>query len=290
MSEVIPAPSDLALPLEPGVGYKARHFAALRNDPGPVAWLEIHAENYMGDGGRPIAQLKLLRQDFPISCHGVGLSIGGAEPLDTEHLQRLKDLITWLEPASFSEHLAWSTHEGRYFNDLLPLPYNETTLVRVCGHIDQVQDLLNCRMLLENPSNYLEFENSDIGETDFIAEISHRTGCGLLLDINNVYVSSVNRGWDPYEYLSGFPLRGVGELHLGGHKRESDADGNPLLIDDHASEVVDPVWQLYRHTVDMAGPLPTLIEWDNDVPDWPVLAAEAGRAAAILNQSRRQAA
>ena len=255
-----------------------------------MAWIEVHAENYMGDGGRPIAQLQALRQRFPVSCHGVGLSIGGEEQLDTDHLQRLKRLVEWLEPASFSEHLAWSTHDGTYFNDLLPLPYTERTLGRVCDHIDQVQEALDRTMLLENPSNYLEFEESELGEIEFICAVSRRTGCGLLLDVNNVHVSSVNRGWDAKAYIDGFPLHRVGEIHLGGHVEELDADGNPLLIDNHAAEVVDPVWDLYRHTIDRSGPLPTLIEWDNDVPAWPVLASEAAKAAEILAQVNSQAA
>lgn len=282
--------SPVTLPSRPGVGYKQQHFDAIRHHPGEVAWIEIHAENYMGDGGRPIAQLQALRQQFPVSCHGVGLSIGGEEKLDADHLKRLERLVGWLEPASFSEHLAWSTHDGIYFNDLLPLPYTKRTLDRVCDHIDQVQEALNRSMLLENPSNYLEFEESEFGEIEFIYAVSRRTGCGLLLDVNNVHVSSVNRGWDAKEYIDRFPLHGVGEIHLGGHVEELDADGNPLLIDNHAAEVVDPVWDLYRYTIGQSGPLPTLIEWDNDVPAWPVLASEAAKAAEILEQGNRKAA
>ncbi len=278
------------LPPLPGVGYKAQHFAAIKDQPGSVAWLEIHAENYMGNGGRPIAQLRNLRESFPISCHGVGLSIGGEEPLDAEHLQRLKTLVEWLNPAAFSEHLAWSTHEGVYFNDLLPLPYTEKTLSRVCAHIDQVQDKLSRQMLLENPSNYLEFSESSISETEFIAEVSRRTGCGLLLDINNVHISSVNRGWDARAYINDFPLEKVGEFHLGGHIGELDEFGNELLIDNHGTEIHDPVWELFEYTIERGGPKPTLIEWDNDVPDWTVLAAEAERAAAYLSAGAKKAA
>lgn len=272
------------LPDAPGVGYKPQHFEALLADPGPVAWLEIHAENYMGDGGRPIAQLRHLAERFPISVHGVGLSIGGEGRLDPEHLSRLKHLVGWLNPASFSEHLAWSTHEGAYLNDLLPLPYTEATLARVAAHIDEVQDTLGRRMLLENPSSYLAFAESTYAETEFLAEIARRTGCGLLLDVNNVFVSSVNQKCDPRDYLAAFPMSQVGEIHLGGHDEDRDDDGAPLLIDAHGSEVVDPVWALYAEVIAAHGPRPTLIEWDTDVPDWPVLAAEAARAAAILDR------
>jgi uncharacterized protein len=270
------------LPAKPGVGYKPQHFAAIMADPGPVGWLEIHAENYMGEGGRPLAQLRHLAERFPISVHGVGLSIGGEEALDRDHLARLKQLVGWLNPASFSEHLAWSTHEGAYLNDLLPLPYTSPTLARVCTHIDQVQDTLGRRMLLENPSTYVAFAETAMAETDFLTEITRRTGCGLLLDVNNVYVSGVNQNYDPMGYLDAFPLTAVGEIHLGGHDEDRDDQGRRLLIDSHGAEVVDPVWALYAHVIAKGGPRATLIEWDNDVPEWPILVAEAGRAARVL--------
>ncbi len=271
-----------SLPAKPGVGYKHIHFSDILEDSGDVGWLEIHAENYMGQGGRPIAQLQRLRKSFPISCHGVGLSIGGEGPLDDAHLRRLKRLVSWLEPAVFSEHLAWSTHEGSYYNDLLPLPYTRQTLQQVVDHIDEVQDSLQRKMLLENPSTYLEFEESDFGEIEFLREIVSRTGCDLLLDVNNVFVSSTNRGWDPYEYLNSFPLDRVAEIHLGGHEPETDAQGTVVLIDNHAAEVVGPVWDLYAHVIGITGPLPTLIEWDNDIPDWHTLSAEASKANRVL--------
>lgn len=270
------------LPPRPGVGFKAQHFNPIMEDPGPVAWLEIHAENYMGAGGRPLAQLRSLAERFPISVHGVGLSIGGEGPLDADHLARIKHLIGWLDPASFSEHLAWSSHEGAYLNDLLPLPYTEATLARVALHIDEVQATLGRRMLLENPATYLDFAETAMEETEFLAELVARTGCGLLLDVNNVHVACTNRGVDPVAYLDAFPLAAVGEVHLGGHDAQADEHGAPLLIDSHGAEVADPVWALYARTIAETGPLPTLIEWDTDVPDWPVLAAEAGRAAAVL--------
>ena len=270
------------LPNLPGVGYKPQHFAAIMADAAPVGWLEIHAENYMGDGGRPLAQLRHLANRFPISVHGVGLSIGGEAALDGDHLTRLKTLCDWLQPASFSEHLAWSTHDGAFLNDLLPLPYTPATLQRVCDHIDQVQSALGRRMLLENPSSYLAFAETTLSEVDFLTQIASRTGCGLLLDVNNVYVSGINQGFDPFGYIKAFPLHLVEEIHLGGHDEDRDDHGARLLIDSHGAEVVDPVWSLYAFTIACAGAKPTLIEWDNDVPDWPVLATEASRAARIL--------
>ncbi|MCB1338036.1 MAG: DUF692 domain-containing protein, partial [Maritimibacter sp.] len=253
------------LPPKAGVGFKPQHYGEILAAPGPVGWLEIHAENYMGDGGRPLAQLRALAERFPISVHGVGLSIGGEEPLDRAHLARLKRLVDWLKPASFSEHLAWSSHGGAFFNDLLPLPYTDATLARVADHIAEVQDMLGRRMLLENPSTYLAFAETTWAETDFLAELVHRTGCGLLLDVNNVFVACTNRAADPTTYIDAFPLDAVGEIHLGGHDEQQDDYGAPLLIDSHGAEVVDPVWALYRDTLARTGPMPTLIEWDNDV-------------------------
>ncbi|MEL6646395.1 MAG: DUF692 domain-containing protein [Pseudomonadota bacterium] len=270
------------LPNAPGVGYKAEHFSALLEDRGPVAWLEVHAENYMGAGGRPIAQLRHLAEQFPISVHGVGLSIGGEGRLDPEHLARLKELCAWVKPASFSEHLAWSTHDTGYMNDLLPLPYTEATLARVADHIDEVQEVVGRRMLLENPSSYLAFDESTLSETEFLRNLAKRTGCGLLLDVNNVFISATNLNMDAQSYIDHFPMEHVGEMHLGGHDEDEDDHGAPLLIDSHGREVADPVWALYDYTISKAGPRPTLIEWDNDVPDWPVLRAEAARAAKYL--------
>lgn len=272
------------LPAKPGVGYKPQHFEALTQDAAPVGWLEIHAENYMGDGGRPLAQLRHLSEKFPISVHGVGLSIGGQGALDADHLARLKHLVDWLNPASFSEHLAWSTHDSAFLNDLLPLPYTPDTLTRVCDHIDQVQEVLNRQMLLENPSSYLAFAESTLSEPDFLRDVAQRTGCGLLLDVNNVFVSATNLAFSPQEYIDAYPLDLVSEIHLGGHDEDADDFGKPLLIDSHGREVVDPVWALLDYTLDRAGPLPLLIEWDTDVPDWPVLRAEAKRAQRALER------
>lgn len=270
------------LPNAPGVGYKPQHFADIIANPAPVEWLEIHAENYMGQGGRPLAQLRHLAERFAISVHGVGLSIGGETPLDADHLARLKTLCDWLQPASFSEHLAWSTHDSAFLNDLLPLPYTQETLTRVADHIDQVQDVLGRKMLLENPSSYLAFSESTMSETDFLRDIARRTGCGLLLDVNNVFVSATNLKMDARAYIDAFPLDQVGEIHLGGHDEDEDDHGSPLLIDSHGAEIADPVWALLDYTLERSGPRPVLIEWDTDVPDWPVLAAEAQRGAQAL--------
>ncbi|MDX2483813.1 MAG: DUF692 domain-containing protein [Pseudodonghicola sp.] len=272
------------LPNAAGIGYKPQHFTALCDAPGAVSWLEIHAENYMGDGGRPLAQLRHLAKTFPISVHGVGLSIGGEGALDRDHLARLKKLCDWLNPASFSEHLAWSSHDEAFLNDLLPLPYTDATLSRVADHIDQVQTTLGRRMLLENPSSYLAFAESTWSEPDFLAAIARRTGCGLLLDVNNVFVSATNLNFSPQGYIDAFPLDLVGEIHLGGHDTQADDHGAPLLIDSHGREVADPVWALLDYTLTRSGPRPLLIEWDNDVPDWPVLETEAARARAALQE------
>lgn len=270
------------LPNGVGVGYKPQHFNDLQRAPGAVQWIEVHAENYMGDGGRPHAQLRALADDFALSVHGVGLSIGGETPLDPDHLARLRKLIDRTNPASFSEHLAWSTHGAEFLNDLLPLPYTGATLARVGDHIAQVQDTLGRRMLLENPSSYLAFAESTYSETDFLAALVHRTGCGLLLDVNNVFISSTNLNVSPQAYIDAYPLDAVGEIHVGGHDEDTDDTGAPLLIDSHGAAVVDPVWALLDYTLERAGPKPVLVEWDTDVPDWSVLSAEADRAAASL--------
>ncbi len=272
------------LPAAPGVGYKPQHFADILDNATPVEWLEIHAENYMGAGGRPLAQLRHLAERFAFSVHGVGLSIGGEMPLDEDHLARLKHLCDWLQPASFSEHLAWSTHDAHFLNDLLPLPYTDATLTRVANHIDQVQEVVGRQMLLENPSSYLAFEESTMEETEFLHQIAKRTGCGLLLDVNNIFVSATNLKLDPRAYVDAFPLHLVGEIHLGGHDEDEDDHGAPLLIDSHGREVADPVWTLLDYTLERSGPKPLLIEWDADVPDWPALSAEAMRATAALEK------
>lgn len=276
-----------AVPRAPGVGLKARHVAAIEDDPGAVRFLEVHAENYMGAGGRPHHDLTRLRERFPLSLHGVALSIGGEGPLDADHLARLRGLVERYEPGLFSEHLAWSSHGDAHLGDLLPVAYDEPTLRRVCEHVDAAQGAVGMRMLLENPSTYLAFETSTLAETQFMAEVARRTGCGLLLDVNNVFVSCANHGEDPGAYLDAFPLEHVGEIHLGGHEAQADDEGRPLLIDTHSRPTADPVWSLYERVVAAAGPLPTLIEWDNEVPKWPVLAREAALAEAVLRRHER---
>lgn len=270
------------LPNAPGVGYKPQHFDNIQNAPGDVAWIEVHAENYMGDGGRPLAQLRALSEQFAISVHGVGLSIGGEGPLDTGHLARLKKLCDWIKPASFSEHLAWSTHGSEFLNDLLPLPYTKQTLAHVAAHINQVQDTLGRQMLLENPSSYLAFAASTLSETDFLTELTQSTGCGLLLDVNNVFISATNLNLSAQAYIDAYPTDKVGEIHVGGHDEDHDDHGAPLLIDSHGAAVVGPVWALLDYTLAQTGAAPVLVEWDTDVPDWPTLRSEAARAAAAL--------
>jgi uncharacterized protein (UPF0276 family) len=276
----MPVPSGL--PAAAGIGFKPQHFADIIAGEQPIGFVEIHAENYMGAGGPPHAQLAALRERYALSVHGVGLSIGGAGPLDPTHLARLKILCDRYQPESFSEHLAWSSHGEVYYNDLLPLPYTGETLARVVEHVDRVQTALRREMLLENPSTYVAFAESTIPETEFLTEISRRSGCTLLLDVNNVFVSARNHGTDPESYLDAFPLARVKEIHLGGHDEQADDTGAPLLIDAHGAPVADPVWALYRSVIARTGPLPTLIEWDNDVPAWPVLANEARAAGRIL--------
>ncbi|TVQ41072.1 MAG: DUF692 domain-containing protein [Geminicoccaceae bacterium] len=269
------------LPPTVGLGFKPEHFADIVRRPGAVGFYEVHAENYMGAGGMPHAMLARLHDDHALSLHGVGLSIGGAGDLDPDHLRRLRRLVDRYRPESFSEHLAWSSHGNTWLNDLLPLPYTDATLATVAAHVDQVQTALGCRMLLENPATYVTFEASTWSETAFLAEVVHRTGCGLLLDVNNVFVSAINHRFDARAYLASFPLHAVGQIHLAGHDTE-DLPTGPLLIDSHGRPVADPVWTLYAEVIARTGPLPTLIEWDANVPPFDVLLGEAGRAEAIL--------
>ena len=278
------------LPRRSGVGFKPEHFSEIDSARQPVGFFEVHAENYMGAGGPPHAQLGRLREDYALSIHGVGLSIGSMQSLDQDHLGRLKNICDRYEPESFSEHLAWSSHDGVFLDDLLPLPYTEATLARVAEHIDQVQGFLKRQMLLENPATYLLFEESTLSETTFLSEIVRRTGCGLLLDVNNVFVSSTNHGLDAREYLADFPLSAVREIHLGGHSETTDESGAPLLIDSHDSPVKGAVWKLYEEVIARSGPVASLIEWDNDVPEWPVLLREAKTAQDILDNLAKAAA
>jgi len=279
-----------SLPHRAGAGFKPEHFADILAAPQPIGFFEVHAENYMGAGGPPHAQLGRLREDYALSIHGVGLSIGSMQPLDDDHLARLKVLCDRYQPESFSEHLAWSTHDSVFLNDLLPLPYTEETLARVVEHVDQVQTALGRQMLLENPATYLLFAESTIEETAFLAEVVQRTGCGLLLDVNNVFVAATNHNLDPQAYIARFPLEAVREIHLSGHSESVDDLGAPLLIDSHDTPVKDPVWTLYQTVLSRIGPVASLIEWDNDVPVWPVLRAEAISAQRLLDAAARKRA
>jgi uncharacterized protein (UPF0276 family) len=270
-----------------GTSFKPEHLAAILAEGVQDGFFEVHAENYMGAGGPPHAALARLRRDHPVSLHGVCMSIGGPAPLDRGHLQRFAGLVERYEPALVSEHLAWSTHATTFFNDLLPLPYTPATLAHVVEHIGEVQEAIRRPILLENPSTYLVFPESTYAETDFLREVVQRSGCGLLLDVANVFVSATNHGFAAIDYLADFPLEAVGEIHLAGHKAQADDEGEPLLIDSHDGPVPDPVWTLFERVIAYGGPVATLVEWDSDVPDWPVLKAEAAAAAAILERHAR---
>ncbi|WP_016986590.1 DUF692 domain-containing protein [Pseudomonas crudilactis] len=265
-----------------GLGLKTGHFREVLDSRPDIGFFEVHAENYMVDGGPFHHFLGLIREQYPLSLHGVGLSIGAEGPLDQQHLKRLAELIERYQPHSFSEHLAWSSHGPVFLNDLLPLAYDTPTLNRVCEHIDQVQNSLQRPMLLENPATYLAFQHSTIDEADFIAEVVRRSGCGLLLDVNNVYVSCVNHQRDPLAYLDALPLHAVGEIHLAGFAEDCDSLGDRLLIDDHGAPIDQAVWSLYRQVLQHIGPIATLIERDNQVPSFEVLLAEAQHADALL--------
>jgi uncharacterized protein (UPF0276 family) len=267
-----------------GTSFKHEHLNAILVDGPQAGFFEVHAENYMGAGGPPHRALEAIRRDHPLSLHGVCMSIGGPQPLDKAHLARFRGLVARYQPALVSEHLAWSTHEASFFNDLLPLPYTEATLRHVCDHIDQMQEAIRRPILLENPSTYLAFAESTISETGFIRSVAERTGCGLLLDVNNVFVSATNHRFSALEYLADFPLSRVGEIHLAGHAEQADDEGDRLLIDSHDGPVADAVWKLFEIVVQRRGPVPTLIEWDSKIPDWPVLKAEAAAAQAILDR------
>jgi len=272
-----------------GIGLKDEHMLPLLQGEGgteALGFVELHAENLMVDGGPRLARLDRVRERLPVSIHGVGLSIGGSEPPCEDHLARLARVLARYRPRWFSEHLAWSGHGGVWFNDLLPLPYDRPTLQRVCDHIDRVQSRLRRPLLLENPSTYLAHAAATMDETDFIAEVVRRTGCGVLLDVNNLHVSAVNQGRDASRWLDrllrALPAGAVGEIHLAGHAVDTDAAGAPLLIDHHGAPVAEAVWALYAQAVARLGPVPTLIERDQDVPPLPRLAAEAARAQALM--------
>lgn len=273
---------DPGLPLRAGIGFKPQHFNALMADAAPPAFVEVHAENYLGDGGLPHRQLAAACGRTALSVHGVGLSIGGIDPPEREHLGRLRRLLSRYPVARFSEHLAWSSHAGVHYPDLLPLRYDQAALRRVCRHVAQVQEALQRRILLENPSTYVAFEAAEQAEAVFLHEVVRRTGCGLLLDVNNAYVSCRNHGRDVRAYLAALPLHAVGEIHLAGHAQLEDAEGGELLVDDHGSPVASAVWSLYGELLSRLGPCPTLIEWDTDVPAYAELRAQAALADTCL--------
>jgi len=265
------------LPVAAGIGLRSPHLTHVQIERPPVAWFEVHSENYFADGGPALAALDRIRADYPLALHGVGLSLGSTDPLARPHLDKLATLIARIDPALVSEHLCWSGVAGRHFNDLLPLPFTGEALAHVCSRIEAVQDCLGRQIAVENVSAYVAFDDSTMPEWEFVAAVVRQTGCKLLLDVNNVYVNAVNHGFDADTYLAAMPRDAIAEIHLAGF----DATG-PCLIDTHGARVAPEVWGLYRRTIARIGPRPTLIEWDIDIPEFPVLEAEAATAAAIL--------
>lgn len=270
------------VPAAAGVGLKGPHYREILDTRPAVGWFEVHPENYMGAGGAPHAYLSAVRDCYPLSFHGVGLSLGGVGPLDADHLARWVSLVDRYEPALVSEHLAWSAFDGAFLNDLLPLPLTDEALDLMVDHVDQMQTALGRQVLIENPSTYLLTEQDTMSEPDFLRALAKRSGCGLLLDVNNVYVSCSNHGMDPGAYVAAFPLTFVKEIHLAGHATETHGTAE-LRIDDHGSPVCDDVWALFDRVLVETGPVPSLIEWDTDVPEWAVLKKEADRAQHYLN-------
>jgi hypothetical protein len=275
------------IPARAGIGLRAAHYRELLESLPAVGWLEVHSENYFGDGGAPLRYLERLRAHYPLSLHGVGLSLGSADPLDRGHLAKLKALVERFEPGLVSDHLSWSSIDGRHFNDLLPLPYTEEALAHVGRRVLQVQEYLGRRLLVENPSSYLQHAESCIPEAEFIAELARRTGCGILLDVNNVYVSACNHRLDARRFIDSLPGRHVAEIHLAGFIRSAEGE---ILIDTHNRPVAAEVWALFARAVQRFGPRPALIEWDTDLPPLPLLVAEAGHAQALLEEEHVLAA
>lgn len=267
-----------AIPCSAGIGLRAEHYREMLGSRPRTGWVEVHSENYFG-GGQPLYYLEQARKLYPLSLHGVGLSLGSAGRLDREHLRKLKSLVVRFEPGFVSEHLSWGAAGGRHLNDLLPLPYTEETLGIVCAHVREAQDFLGRQILLENISSYLQFRHSTMTEPAFIAEVASATGCGILLDINNIHVNACNHGIDAAACLEQLPVHAVKEMHLAGFERVGE-----LLIDTHGSRVAEPVWDLYRRAVARFGMVPTLIEWDTDIPALDVLLEEAGRAQRIMEE------
>ena len=273
-----------AVPAAAGIGLRFQHHRLVQETRPDVAWLEVHTENYMG-GGPSIRTLEAIRRNFPISLHGVGLSLGSAEDLDADHLLRIGEVVRRIEPGLVSEHLSWGTVDGTYLGDLLPLPLTEEALDVVCRHVDQVQTKLRRSILVENPSSYLRYAHSTIPEWEFLTAVAQRTGCGILCDVNNIYVSAWNHGWDATAYLDALPASAVGEIHLAGHSLRQLENGRSIRLDDHGSRVAPAVWDLYAQALERFGPVPTLLEWDTNVPPLEVLLAEAARAGALLENA-----
>lgn len=271
------------LPSAVGLGLRPEHAAAWSAGVPGVGFTEIHAENYMMAGGPALRFLDVVAERYPLSLHGVALSLGGEDPLDLDHLGRLKKLIDRFHPVSFSEHLAWSSHKGIFYNDLLPVVYDTATLTRVANHIATTQEILGMRLLLENPSTYVTFASSDWDEVDFLKEIALRTGCGLLLDVNNVAVSAHNHGYSPADYIARFPHHLVGEIHIAGHDEQPEAVGSTVRIDGHGSPVSESVWNMLDQAIAMGGPRPVLLERDNAVPALEDLLPDLQRIAAVLD-------
>jgi uncharacterized protein (UPF0276 family) len=279
---------DSLIPAKAGIGLRFQHHQAVLDVRPDATWMEVHTENYMG-GGTSLRYLDAIRCNLPISLHGVGLSLGSAEDLDPDHLARIKAVAERIEPGLMSEHIAWSVIDGNYLADLLPLPMTEEAFDVVARHVDQMQSFLNRRILVENPSTYITFRHSTIPEWEFMAAVAARTGCGILCDVNNIYVSSQNHGWNASTYLAGLPPAAIGEIHLAGHAVRQLADGRTLRIDDHGSSVIPAVWALYEEALGRFGPVPTLIEWDNNIPPLETLLGEARRAAGFIAIVEREA-
>jgi uncharacterized protein (UPF0276 family) len=259
-----------------GVGLRPRHFACWFSEHPPVDWVEATSENYLGLGGRPYAVLEKVRRDVPVVLHGVSLSIGATEPLDERYLVNLTRLVNRIEPALVTDHLCWGRHGGRYVHDLWPLPNTEEALAHVVERVGRVQDRLGCQIALENISSYVAYRDSTLTEWEFLAAVAERADCGILLDVNNVHVSAHNHGFDPRAYLAGLPADRVVQIHLAGHE-----DKGAYLLDSHDAAVPEPVWNLYAEAVTRFGHVPTLVEWDDRIPELELLVSESRKAAAI---------
>lgn len=276
--------SPSPIPASAGIGLRGPHMHEFLDMLPEVAWVEVHSENYFGEGGHALSLLERVRQQYPLSLHGVGLSLGSSGELNIEHLLKLKKLVQRIQPGVVSEHISWSAVDGRHLNALLPLPYTEEALNLICEHIDQTQDFLGRHILVENVSSYLQYDHSTMPEWEFVTEITARTGCGILLDINNIYVSAVNHGFDAYSYLHAIPKAAVQEFHLAGY-----SSAGKLLLDTHSTPVSDHVWTLYAHALSRFGSIPSIVEWDADIPALAVLLNEAGKAEHLMRRHHASA-